>query len=401
MSSGPSVGPIKSTESLILLRSSFGSKKLSYMLRCSPCLGHPALSILDDLLRQGLESIVNCSLNNHQWLQAALPIKNGGLAIRRVMSLASSAYLASAAATLGLQTSILATRAASSDDYVEEMMEIRKDTLPTTELPPAKQGTWDRPLIERDVAEICQHSEGFINSARLEAVRSPHSVDWLNAMPVEACGLVLDNEAVRIAVGLRLGLSLCGPHRCQCREMVGEDGYHGLVCRRSQGRSLRHHAVNDILCRALTKAEIPSTREPTGLFRADGKRPDGATLVPWERGKYLAWDATIVHTCAASYITHLSGKGESAAVQVANRKTLKYDGLPASFIFQPLAIETMGRYNPSALSFIGEIGRRTSTITGDRRETTFLFQRLSICIQRYNLVAFKGAWREEKPMANV
>src|SRR6218665_746259 len=161
-------------------------------------------------------------------------------------------------------------------------------------------------------------------------------------MPVEACGLALDNETVRIAVGLRLGLSLCGPHRCKCGEMVGEDGYHGFVCRRSQGRSLRHHAVSDILWRALTKAEIPSTREPTGLFRADGKRPDGATLVPWERGKYIAWHATIVHTCAASYITHQSGEGESAAVLAANRKTLKYEGLPSSFIFHPLTIETMG-----------------------------------------------------------
>jgi len=383
---------LPSQNALILLRSSFGATKLSYLLRCSPCLGHPALTRLDDLLRQGLESIVNCSLNNYQWLQSTLPIKDGGLGIRRIVSLASSAYLASAAATLGLQTSILATRAAPSDDYVDEMMEFRKDTLPTTELPPAKQRTWDRPLIERDVAEICQHSEGLINKARLEAARSPHSADWLHVMPVEACGLALDNETVRIAVGLRLGLSLCGPHRCKCGEMVGEDGYHGFVCRRSQGRSLRHHAVNDILWRALTKAEIPSTREPTGLFRADGKRPDGATLVPWERGKYIAWDATIVHTCAASYITHQSGEGESAAVLAANRKTLKYEGLPSSFIFQPVAIETMGRYNPSALAFIGEIGRRTSAITGDRRETTFLFQRLSICIQRYNLVALKGTY---------
>ena len=114
-------------------------------------------------------------------------------------------------------------------------MEIRKHTLPTTELFPAKQGTWDWPLIDRDVAENCLHSEGLINRARLEAVRSPHSADWLNAMPAEACGLVLNNEAVRIALGLRLGLSLCGPHRCQCREMMKEDGFHGFVCRRSQG----------------------------------------------------------------------------------------------------------------------------------------------------------------------
>src|SRR6218665_1245678 len=96
--------------------------------------------------------------------------------------------------------------------------------------------------------------------------------------------------------------------------------------------------------------------------------------------------------CAASYITHQSGEGESAAVLAANRKILKYEGLPSSFIFQPVAMETMGRYNPSALAFIGEIGRRTYEITGDRRETTFLFQRLSICIQRYNLVALKGTY---------
>src|SRR6218665_1541845 len=98
------------------------------------------------------------------------------------------------------------------------------------------------------------------------------------------------------------------------------------------------------------------------------------------------------HLCCLLYITHQSGEGESAAVLAANRNTLKYEALPSSFIFQPVAIETMGRYNPSALAFIGEIGRRTSAITGDRRETTFLFQRLSICIQRYNLVALKGTY---------
>ena len=66
----------------------------------------------------------------------------------------------------------------------------------------------------------------------------------------------------------------------------------------------------------------------------------------------------------------------------------------ASFLpfFQPVAIETLGPINLSASDFISEIGNHISSITGDRRESKFLFQRLSVCIQRFNLVAFKGTF---------
>src|SRR6218665_1304456 len=62
---------------------------------------HPDLVRLDGLQRTGLDSIINCSLSDLQWMQATLPLKDGGLGVRRVVSLASSAYLASAASTLG------------------------------------------------------------------------------------------------------------------------------------------------------------------------------------------------------------------------------------------------------------------------------------------------------------
>ena len=39
----------------------------------------------------------------------------------------------------------------------------------------------------------------------------------------------------------------------------------------------------------------PVTKEPSGLFRTDGKRPDGLTLLPWQSGKSLCWDVTV--TC--------------------------------------------------------------------------------------------------------
>jgi len=38
--------------------------------------------------------------------------------------------------------------------------------------------------------------------------------------------------------------------------------------------------LNELICRSLFRAGIPATKEPTGLSRTDGKRPDGLTLIP-------------------------------------------------------------------------------------------------------------------------
>ena|SRR5688572_1469484 len=106
-------------------------------------------------MRLGLETIVNCSLNDTQWLQATLPTRDGGLGIRRVVSLASSAYLASAASTLELQTAVLAADVSVPDRYVAALLKTRRDTLPAIVDPlPARQSVWDRPLIEVDKAAL-------------------------------------------------------------------------------------------------------------------------------------------------------------------------------------------------------------------------------------------------------
>src|SRR6218665_786707 len=147
---------------------------------------------------------------------------------------------------------------------------------------PDKQSAWDRPLVDADKEEVRRGASGLVEHARLDAVCRPHSADWMMALPLAACGLLLDNEAVRVAVDLRLGHALCAPHSCVCGSWVGQEGHHGLVCRRAQGRSLRHHAINDIIWRTLLKAGVPSTRKPAGLFRTDGKRPDGE---PWSLGQ--------------------------------------------------------------------------------------------------------------------
>ena len=44
--------------------------------------------------------------------------------------------------------------------------------------------------------------------------------------------------------------------------------------------------------------------------------------------------------------------------------------------------------------FLREIGKRLTTISGDPRETSFLLQRISVTLQRYNAVAFRGSFQE-------
>ena len=93
---------------------------------------------------------------------------------------------------------------------------------------------------------------------------------------------------------------------------------------------------------------------------------------------------TVVSTLADSYLHSTSHSAGSAAETASVRKESKYSSLPPEYLFQPVAIETLGPLNASAVNFLSEMGRRLTSLSGDPRETSFLFQRLSILIQRFN-----------------
>jgi len=149
--------------------------------------------------------------------------------------------------------------------------------------------------------------EASLNSAHHRAsffaASSQHSGDWLFALPTASCGPRLDDEAVRVAVGLRLGSDLCVPHQCHSGSQVDARRLHSFVCKRAPGRSARCHVLNDLLARSFASAGVPVTTEPVGLIRTDRKRPDGVTLVPWQSGKLLCWDVTVTCPLADSYLS--------------------------------------------------------------------------------------------------
>ena len=87
-------------------------------------------------------------------------------------------------------------------------------------------------------------------------------------------------------------------------------------------------------------------------------------------------------TCplAVSYI-------DRAALEAgaATRKEEKYVDLGARYIFEPIAVETLGVFNTSARHLLDDLGR-ISENTGESRETSFSYQRISILVQPFNAV---------------
>ena len=381
---------LSSHDSLALLRHSFAIPKLHYLLRTAPCFLSHQLEEYDCVLRSILSSVTNCPLtqNEKAWLQASLPVKLGGLGVRRATQVAPSAYLSSTAATADLVTAILPA-SHHSTPLPSVAIALAKWSQDHDTSPPQGQGAcqeknWDGIIAKTTASSLLDSATDDITRARLLAVMSKDSGAWLQALPNSSLGLRLDDFSLRIAVGLRLGTSICVPHLCNCcGAEVTALGTHGLSCRSSSGRHHRHAAINEIIHRTLSAAHVPSRLEPQGLLRSDGKRPDGMTLTPWCAGRPLVWDATCPDTLATSYrVQATSGAGKVAEL-AEERKEQKYL-LGPTYFFTPVAIETLGAIGPRSRVFLRELGRRVRNESGDSNATSHLLQRIAMAVQRGN-----------------
>ena len=77
------------------------------------------------------------------------------------------------------------------------------------------QKAWDRPRAESAFRKFLGSALNAADRARLLATSSHESGAWLHDLPLLNLGLCLDDDSVRIAVGLCLRTPLCALHHCQ------------------------------------------------------------------------------------------------------------------------------------------------------------------------------------------
>ena len=167
---------ISAHDALIVLKYALSTPRMLHLLRCSPCYGHSAIGDIDRLLRSNVSYIANGDLTQ-QWTQMSLPIRDGGLGIRRASALALPAFLSSAANTSVLQNHILLFTVTASDLYADRYTatwcSLFQHQIPADS---NTQRAWDASGVKEDVTSLftkcCE-----VNCARLLAVSAAHSSD--------------------------------------------------------------------------------------------------------------------------------------------------------------------------------------------------------------------------------
>jgi hypothetical protein len=384
-------------DALFLLKNCFSIPKLLYSLRCAACYMSPILLDYDVVIRHTLKVILNVDLSDVIWKQATLPVSSGGLGVRLAVDLALPSFLSSvngaSELTLQLLPSRLHSLSGSHDPvYLAACMEWQtRCAAAVPDLARAGvQKAWDAPVVSRKYEEVMSAAQNQAGRARLIAAAAPHSGDFLHAVPCSSVGTRLDDTSLRIAVSLRLGANMCAPHTCVCGQQVDSSGVHGLACRKSAGRHVRHNAVNDLIKRALASANVPSMLEPNSLSRDDGKGPDGLTVLPWANGRCMVWDFTCPDTLAASHLNRAVLCPGAVASDAEKRKSSKYRSLAAIYSFIPVAVESLGALGEEASAFFRDVGHRIAAVSSEPKSFEYLMQRLSVTVQRGNAACVLG-----------
>ena len=182
------------------------------------------------------------------------------------------------------------------------------------------QKNWTQPVFVKTAQALTSRMDDK-RSKIFNAHQGKFGSQWLNVVPCKNLGLKLDDQQLRISIGLRLGANICVAHTCHCGKNVERDGLHGLSCTMSAGGSSRHSTLNSLIKQTLRSLDLPSMLEPRGLFRTDGKRPDGITVIPWEMSKQLVWDVTVADALIPSRLNQgsLCKPGTTATESEARR----------------------------------------------------------------------------------
>ena len=105
----------------------------------------------------------------------------------------------------------------------------------------------------------------------------------------------------------------------------------------------------------------------------------------------MAWDATVHHTSAPSYLHLTAVSAGTAAASAEIAKDKKYAALAGRAIFMPIGLETLGAFGPSAKKLLDDLALKIRARTGSRGARSILYRRVAAAIQMGNAACILDA----------
>ena len=310
---------ISAHDGLVILKYSISTPKLMYTLRCSPAFGHCLLDGFDRNLRLGLSRLANVQVDDLNWVQASLPVKDSGLWIRSVGLLAPSAFLASAAATHDPQAQFLPV-GCPCDPYLDSAFDVwlgRYDSSEPQGTDRSKQRCWDQASVDHGLQVLEFRYSDPYHKARLLA--SPNPMAAIGCTPGlslhAVCGWMTRRCVWPLvcALGLTSARNMTAPVVSRLTKWAVIDclvvevlaGYQDMMPSTTSFivRSWKHKSP-----RRKNQEAWPEMAATNGWMVAHWFH--GSTLIPWQRVRSMTWDVTIPDTLAHS---HLPGHWLSVA----------------------------------------------------------------------------------------
>lgn len=186
------------------------------------------LEEFDLILRHSVKEITNIRMSESEWLHCSLPVRMGGLGIRRANDVALPAFLACLHSTAQLVPMVAPV---STQSTIECAISSWQTKITCPLLAPSDRsshrkcvGIGSAGLL---LTVLVGAAEKDTEIARLREASNNHSVSWLHALPAAPLGTLVDRNTLRVAAALRLGSKMCHPQECVCGRMVDEKGVTG------------------------------------------------------------------------------------------------------------------------------------------------------------------------------
>ena len=320
----------------------------------------------------------------------ALPVKEGGLGIRKISENSGPSFQASSRITVPLINKIV--EQSNTLPSKEEVMNAKATTITIKKTTEASEITELKSKQDPDLQRILeQHSE-------------PGASSWLSALPLRDHGFDLNKGEFRDALSLRYNNKPKNlPAKCPCGESF--DVTHALDCKRGGFVNARHDNIRNLEAKLLhsvcndVEVEPPLQPVPAGnKFQLSANtKEEGRTDVRargfWRDGQNAFFDVRVTNAdCQSQRNKTLKStlkKHEQEKKRQYNQRIMQIE----HGTFTPLVFTSTGVMAPECLMYHKALAHKICQKRGERYDDIIRFMRirLSFLCVKATLLCLRGS----------